>query len=253
LTTSSDRHSSPDRDIAFIEIDLSNLAGTDIVIFSEQTGGQPLRSKVIMVDDCTISVDRSDDAGRIDSLVNNQAVTMRFMYRGEPVAISGTLKKAQGGNCSIILEKGARPLALRKFKRFALRVPVKLAQLNFSTFSLDKIAKLRWLETNTQNLSAGGILLELTGFIETDAYLLLSIATEKVSFPSLLLGQVRYCLQSARGCYPTGVEFMTREMLHKRFEPALIKKLPQIVLEYDDKLRMAMSNSLSNYDSNDNS
>ncbi len=245
-----DKKALPGAESLPVELNLSYLAGMEIAIFSEQTGGQPLKCRVVSVNDRVILIDRTGTAGRIDSLVDNQVVTLRFNYREDPVAVRGTLKKAQGGNCYIILDEKAQPLAFRSFKRFDIIVPVKFAKLNLNTLDKNKYAKLFWLETKTINLSAGGMHVELAGYLEEESYLVLNMGIDKIKFPSLVLGQVSYCLQSGRGRFPTGIEFITKEMSQKRFEPALIARLPHAVLEYDDKSRMEMSNSLQTYNNN---
>jgi len=242
--------SQPDNDIPLDGLDFSNLVGKEILIFSEQFAGQPVKSRVILVNDRVLSVDRIGNGGRVDSLVSNQAVTLRFDHRGEPVAIRGTLKKSQGGKCEITLDEKAKPLALRKFKRFDISVPVKLAKLTIGTFDKNKISKLRWLESRTSNLSAGGILLELTGYLEPELFLILNMAIQDIPFPSLVLGQITYCLKSDNSRYRTGVEFTTKEISEKIFEPAVFKRLPNAVLEYDENRKSIVSIALMKYGNN---
>lgn len=226
------------------ELDFSSLVGNEIVIFSEQLGGQPLKSRVVLVNDRTISVDRTGNAGRIDCLVNNQMVTLKFNYKGEPVAIKGTIKKSQGGNCNILLEENAHPLAMRRFDRFELSLPIKMAPLTIETFDKSKIAKLRWMQTDTLNLSAGGLLLEMAGFLKSGSYLILNLNTEDFEFPALVLAQVRYCLQASRTRHKTGIEFVTREMSAGRFDMSMIKKFPPVVFEFNELTREELKNKL---------
>lgn len=239
-----------ENDVVLDGLDFSTLVGKEILIFSEQFAGQPLKSRVVLVKDRTISADRSGNGGRIDSLVNNQVVTLRFYYKGEPVAIRGTLKKSQGGNCNIILEERAKPLALRKFKRFDISVPVKMTKLTINTFDKNKIGKLRWIEAKTTNISAGGMLLELTGYLEAETFLVLNMAIQYVEFPALVLGQIRYCDKVDNARYRTGVEFITKEMSQNKLEPAFFKKLPDVVLEYNNSKRASVSESLINMKNN---
>lgn len=233
-------------EIKLEDLDFSILVGNEIVIFSEQIAGQPLKSRVILVNNRVISVDRSGNAGRIDSLVNNQTVTLRFDYKSEPVTIRGTLKRSQGGNCNIVLDEKAKPLAQRRFERFELTVSVKMARLTINSFDKSKIAKLRWLQTETSNISAGGLLLELAGFMESESYLVLNMNLGEVKCPLLILGQVRYCLQAAKTRYRTGIEFVTKEMSEKRFGAEFIRKLPHVVMEYDEKTRVDFGKCLPN-------
>ncbi len=253
MTTPINNSAETTADVVLDSQEFSSLVGNEIKIFSEQMAGQPLNSRVVLVNNRIISVDRTGNGGRIDSLVNNQVVTLQFNYKGEPVAIRGTLKKTQGGKCNIVLEEKAKPLALRRFKRFGINVPVKMARLAISTFDKNKIAKLRWLESNSANISAGGMLLELSGVMESDAYLVMNLAIGDVEFPSLVLGQVRYCNQLGNAQFRIGIEFLTKEMSLNRFERNLIKKLPQVMLEFDENTRKRFSESLSKFEGSVNS
>lgn len=237
-----------DNDAFLNGLDFATLIGKDIQIFSEQIAGEPVNSKVLQVNKNVISVDRSGSGGLIDSLVNKQAVTLCFVYKGEPVAIRGTLKKTNGGICNITLEEKARPLALRKFKRFDIIVPVKMAKITKEAFVKAKSSSLRWLEIKTTNISAGGLLLELSAFLEPGTYLLINVAIPDVPFPSLILGQIRYCLKSDFARFLTGVEFITKEMSCEHFEPAVYEKLPKIVLEFDETRRTEVGAFLMNYE-----
>mgnify|MGYP001611710941 CR=1 FL=1 len=250
MTIDNSMKAQTENDVVLDGLDFSTLVGKEILIFSEQFAGQPLKSRVVLVKDRTLSADRSGNGGRIDSLVNNQVLTLRFDYKGEPVAIRGTLKKTQGGNCNIILEEKAKPLALRKFKRFDMIVPVKMTKLTINTFGRNMFAKLRWMESKTSNISAGGMLLELAGYLEAETFLVLNMAIQDVKFPALVLGQIRYCDKVDNARYRTGIEFITREMSLNKFEPSFFKKLPDAVLEYDNTKRSIVSDSLINLANN---
>ncbi|MFQ5454383.1 MAG: hypothetical protein ACE5D6_09390 [Candidatus Zixiibacteriota bacterium] len=59
---------SPGDVIDSFQMDLSLLVGREVIIFSEQFQGKPLKTKVILVNDKIMSLDRSGSNGLIDDL-----------------------------------------------------------------------------------------------------------------------------------------------------------------------------------------
>ena len=99
------------------QLDLSTVVGHDVTIYSRQFPGKPLQSKVVLVTKNILSVDRSGSGGQIDSLVNNQRITVKLDYKGQPVALAAVLKRSSGGRCNILLGDNVTLLARRRFTR----------------------------------------------------------------------------------------------------------------------------------------
>jgi hypothetical protein len=224
--------------------DFSLLVGHTLTLFSQQFPGKPLRSRVILANDREIVIDRSGSMGLIDSLVNNQKVILRVEYKGQHVAVPAMLKRSAGGTSKMILGEKVLPLKRRRFVRLAMARPVKLAVVPPVTFDPKKLARLRWIETVTINVSPGGTLIDFSSCLESSTYLLMNMALEEFSFPTLVLGQVRYTLPAEIGHFQVGVEFIVREMGQGRFPRLTLKRLPSAVLEYSESKRNELNNRL---------
>ena len=225
--------------------DFSLLVGHEVTLFSEQFPGKLLKSKVILASDGELSIDRSGGCGLIDSLVSNQQVTMRVTYKGQQINVPATLKRSDGGKCRVIIGNKVVPLSRRRFTRVFLSRPVKLAVIPVSTFNRNKLARLRWLETVTVNISGGGVLIDFSSCLEKPTYLFLNIDLAEFPFPPLVLGQVLYSLPRDNGHFHIGLEFIIREEREKRFSLTTLKQLPQVVFEYGKQERIELNNKMT--------
>jgi len=225
--------------------DFSLLVGHELTLFSEQFPGKPLKSKVILASDGELSIDRSGGCSLIDSLVSNQQVTMRVTYKGQQINVPATLKRSDGGKCRVIIGNKVVPLSRRRFTRVFLSRPVKLAVIPVSTFNRNKLARLRWLETVTVNISGGGVLIDFSSCLEKPTYLFLNIDLAEFPLPPLVLGQVLYSLPRDNGHFLVGLEFIVREEREKRFSLTTLKQLPQVVFEYGKQERIELNNKIT--------
>lgn len=225
--------------------DFSLLVGHELTLFSEQFPGKPLKSKVILANDREITIDRSGGSGLVDNLVSNQKVTIRVPYKGQQVAVPATLKRSAGGTCKMILGDRVVPLLRRRFTRVVMSRLVKLAMVPVATFNPEKLARLRWLETVTINISPGGTLIDFSCCLESPTYLFMNIDLNEFSFPALVLGQVRYSLPVETGHFHVGVEFVVKETRHAHFPLATLKHLPRVVFEYSEAQRSELNNKLT--------
>ncbi len=225
--------------------DFSLLVGHELTLFSQQFPGRPLKSKVILARDGEVSIDRSGGAGLINNLVSNQKVTMRVIYKGQLISVPATLKRSGGGGCRIIVGDKVMPLSRRRFTRVFLSRPVKLAVIPVSTFNRNKLARLRWLETVTINVSGGGALIGFSSYLESPTYMFLNIDLVEFSFPSLVLGHVLYSLPRDNAHFHVGLEFIVREAKEKCFSSTTLKQLPHVVFEYGERERARLDNQIT--------
>lgn len=223
--------------IAAEQLDLSTVVGHDVTIYSRQFPGKPLQSKVILVTRNVLSLDRSGSGGQIDSLVNNQRITLKLDYKNEPISISAVLKRSSGGRCNIVLDEHVTLLARRRFARIPVDRPAKFAVLSSTAVNGGKVQGLRWLPSTTTDISSGGALIHLTSSLEQLSYILINIDMEDLPLPSLIVGQVRYTYTTEGGRIATGVEFIVREDLDKHASGSPVAKLPAILFEYTAGLR----------------
>ncbi len=213
--------------------DFSTLVGHKITLFADQFPGKPLASRIVVANGNTIAVDRSGAAGLIDNLVNNQPVVVQVQYKGEPVSVRATVRRTDGGGCKIYLGDTVVPLLRRRFRRLPLVRTVRFATLPMTTFSTKTLSMLRWVETDTVDVSGGGALIRFTSALEYPTYLFMNVACSEAGFPSLLLGQVRYSIAVETGRWHVGVEFIPRENRRKHFAFATIRQMPAAVFAYD--------------------
>ena len=226
--------------------DFSTLVGREIVLFTEQFPGKRLTSRVIMVNQSVISIDRSKSSGLIDDLVNNQKVVVQFDYRGEIVSVQATMKRSSSGKCNLMLGDRIVPLVRRRFKRYELARQVKLAVVNPATFQPDGLARLRWLETDTINVSCGGVLLSLDSVLRDETYLFLNVAMQEFQLPQMMVAQVRHSHQNDGGHFHVGLEFIISEQKQNHFNHNVLKSLPAAVLDYSAGQRARVNELLIN-------
>lgn len=225
-------------------IDFSLLVGREATLFSEQFPGKPLISRVIQAGDREIVIDRKSHSGMIDNLVNNQKVIIRVPYKGQQVTVPAILKRAGKGKCRLLVGDKIVPLSRRRFARMVLSRSVKLAVMPVSTFHRKKLATLRWLETVTLDISGGGVLIDFSNYLENPTYLFMNIDLSEFSFPSLVLGQVLYCLPRDTSHFSVGLEFIIRESSGHHFPATTLRQLPRAVLAYGEEDRMELNKKI---------
>lgn len=219
------------------QFDFSTLVGYKVTIYAEQFPGKPLPSRVIVANGHSLSIDRSGAAGLIDTLVNNQQVTVQVSYKGEPVSVHAAVKRSEGGTCRLDLGDTVVPLYRRRYRRLPLNRKVRMAIIPKAAFSNRGLANLRWIETDTINISGGGMLLSYSTALSHPTCLLANIADPDVEFPSLMVGQVRYSLAVDTGRWHVGIEFIPREAHDNHFSLTTVDQLPKAILAYDETMR----------------
>jgi len=227
--------------IDIARFDISSMVGHKITLFSDQFAGKPLSSRVVVASGHTISLDRSGGFGLVDNLVNNQRITVRLEYKGEEIAIEGTLKRVDRGGCKIEFDDKVQPLFRRRFPRVFMHRPVNLAAVPILSFSHSRLSRLRWMITDTINLSGGGTLLDFSTNLESSTYLFLNIVFSEISFPSLVMGQVCHCQQVDDGHFRIGVGFISREEQTRHLSHSVISQLPGALTNYDNVKRFLLS------------
>lgn len=231
--------------ISLLTFETSTLVGREILIFSEQFPGQPLISRVVHACGKVISIDRQGSLGRVDSLVNNQRVVIQFEYKDQRVTVDTVLKRTSGGKCSLLLGDRVVPLVRRQFSRAPLVRLIRMAVLPINTFRADRLSSLRWIESDTLNISGGGVLVDLTSRLEKETCVLMNIELSEYDFPTLMCGKVRHCYQGNDNHFMIGIEFVVKEEAHKLFSRSIISRLPQAALRYTAAGRAEMNALLS--------
>lgn len=180
----------------------------------------------------------------IENLVHNQTVVLKFVHREQHVSIRAQLKRTGTGRAFLLLEEHVMPLTQRRFVRVPLIQPVRFAPIPKSAYTARALSQLRWMETDSVNFSAGGLLLAMPSHLEKSVTLLLNLEYPNDNFPALLLAQIRHCYHVEGGRYRAGIEFMVREMVERQLTPEWLKTFPATVLQYTSGARQMMNEEL---------
>lgn len=219
------------------DLDLTELIGQPVTVFSRQFPGKPLPNKIISSSKRELQLQSDGSFGSMSNLVNSQRVIIQIPYKGEWISVRATLKKTDGGRCSFVLEDRVVPLSQRKFVRIRRKCEVQLAAFSFQTFAQRPLNQLKWIKTNATSFSSGGALVEVPGHIDKGLKMLLNIDIDLNGFPELVLAEVRYCFVNEHGQRVAGVEFVVREVAQKQYSIAILKQLPRLVLKYTAPVR----------------
>ncbi len=237
-------HGEPARPVEIERFDFSTLVGHKITIFTEQFPGKALESRVTVANGRSISIDRSGGSGLIDNLINDQKIVLQVRYKDEPVAMTATLKRTDGGGCRINLGDKVTPLLRRKWRRVPIACPVRLASIPVGGFTRNGLARLRWLETETINLSGGGAMIRFSSALEPPAHLFVNVNWPDLGFPALIVAQVRHSLVRETGRWNIGLKFIPREQRREHFPFDTIRQMPQPVFAYDHALQANIEEKL---------
>lgn len=242
------RFSDPTLDFKSIRLDVAGLVGHSISLFSDQYPGRELSVRVLSVQQATMLIDGAGSRSAMDNMVNNSQVTIRFMYRDQLISVRAHFKRSQGGRLSLQLDEQVTPLMQRKFTRVAMVATVNLAPLPKVSYGNRQLSQLRWLQTQSINFSAGGVLLSIPSFLEQKVLVLCNLAIEKLELPTLVIGQVRHCRQADPGHFHTGIEFMTNERIHELLPADRVRELPRAPFDFTSELRKKLNIYLSAHD-----
>ncbi len=226
------------------KIDVTLLAGRPVMLFCEQFPGKPMKAHVALANDHELFVCRSHSGQPIDNLVTNQKVVFRVTYKGQELSIPGLLKSADSNRYRVALGKKLMPLMRRQFTRITYTSPVTLATVSATTFRRSRLSRLRWLKTETVDISSGGTLIDFSTCLINPTFLLFHLETTEFSFPALLLARVLYSLPRENGSFHVGLEFIIREEYPRYFPPATIKELPAVAREYGDQKRLELNQEI---------
>ena len=217
---------------AVTRLDTSELVGRSVIIFTEQFPGRMLRSRVLSTANGQVELDSGSRFAAIENLVNHQQVILQFAYRGQEISVKAQLKRSSGGRCFLQMGDEVTPLSQRRFYRAHMTVPVRLAAYPKVVFRPTELSRLRWIQTETVNISSGGSLLEVPTLLQKDVLLMLNLDFKRIALPQLLLGRVRHCFPTEQQAFQVGVEFVVRDDAQRLFGNSRRRQLPPSVFAY---------------------
>lgn len=228
-----------------IRLDVAGLVGHQIGLFSDQYPGRELPVRVLSVQGNMMLIDGSATRNALDNLVSNSSVTIRFTYRDQVISVKAAFRRSSGGRVVLYLDEAVTPLMQRKFVRVAMVATVNLAPLPKVSYGNRQLAQLRWLQTQSINFSAGGMLLSIPSYLEKSVLVLCNFTLEQLDFPALVVAQVRHCRQADPGHFHTGIEFQTGDHLRDLLSGDRLRELPRAAFEFSTEMRTELNIKLT--------
>jgi hypothetical protein len=234
MTRSLEALETPKRDFDIKRLDLARLVGFQLKVYSDQLPGKELRTRVVSSTEDAISVEAGQPPTLLESLVHNQKVILQFPYRGQDISVRARLRRTDSGRCSFVLDDTATPLSQRRFQRVKMEATVTLAPFPAGGLNCAKLGRLRWMQTDAVNFSAGGALIVLPTRVDSAARLLINMQQDQYRFPSLILAKVRHSYQADESRAHTGVEFVTTEAARRIFSTYQMTDMPSVLFSYSN-------------------
>lgn len=224
-------------DVRVQSLDLSQLVGFQVRMFSKQFPAKDLYVRIGAAVGRRLVAESTQRNEVIDNLVNHQTVVLQFPYRGEEITVRAKLQKSGGGRCAFDLEEKATPLSQRRFHRVNLKHKINLAPFPATGVLGRKLDKLRWMETDLVNFSAGGALLTVPTVLHETVRLIISVQPAEFEFPPLVLAKVRHGYQYDDLNCRAGIEFVTREQAERMLSPFQVAEMPPVLFSYPSQRR----------------
>lgn len=236
-------------DFEITDMELSQLVGTRVTVFSDQFPGQELAIRIVSCSERRLVAESGRQSDIVENLVNNQIVVLQLPYQGQEISVKARLRRSGGGRCSFELEEHATPLSHRRFYRARIESPVNLAPFPSSGTLSRKLNRLRWMATTATNISAGGTLLTVPTLLPASVRLLVNLQQDLFKFPTLVLAQVRHAYRYDDIHCRAGVEFLTREQAGRIFSPFQMSELPPASISYNNARRESLDRAIREWDS----
>jgi len=233
-------------DIKISSLDLSQLVGFQVKLYSKQFPGKELYARVVGAAGQRLIVEGGAPTDPVYNLVNHQAVIVQFAYRNEQISVCARLQKA-GGHCALELEESATPLSQRRFHRAEVGYKINLASFSTAGLMGRRLDRLRWMETNVVNFSAGGALINVPTILHDTVRLLINVEQKDFQFPGLVLARVCHGYQYDDLNCRAGVEFVTQETAHKMFSPFQASEMPSVLFSYTSSRRELLNRAIKEW------
>jgi hypothetical protein len=239
-------------DIRVSGLDLSQLVGFQVRLFSKQFPGKEVYARVVAAAGQRLTTESSSPNDPLYNLVNHQQVILQFTYRGEQVSVRAKLQKS-GGHCAFDLEETATPLSQRRFYRADLHYKVNLAPFTAGGLMSSRLDRLRWMETTAVNFSAGGALINVPTILPDTVRLLINIEQGDFRFPALVMAKVCHGYQHDDLTCRAGVEYVTQEQANRMFSPYQMSELPPVLFSYTGTRREQLNRAIQELNTTTNS
>jgi len=238
-------------DIRVSGLDLSQLVGFQVRLFSKQFPGKELYARVVAAAGQRLIAEGSSPNDPVHNLVNHQTLILQFTYRGEQVSVRAKLQKS-GGHCAFDLEETATPLSQRRFYRASFHYKINLASFPVGGLMSRRLDRLRWMETTVVNFSAGGALINVPTILPDTVRLLINVEQDDFRFPALILAKVCHGYQHDDLTCRAGVEYVTQEQANRMFSPYQMSELPPVLFSYTGTRREHLNRAIQEWNTTTN-
>jgi len=226
-------------------IDHSEFMGRELKLHTGQFPNRTLTTRIVAVNGRNLMIDRSGSGGLVDDLINNQEIEVSLSYRGEPVIFKSKIAVPKKGRLIIPLAENVFPQLRRAFERVSIIKDVKLTYFDNVSISSARLNKLKWIETESVNISGGGILVEVPANLGDDYFMILHLELEGIEIPRLLVGRIRHCQLRGTHQFCAGVEFMIKENYREKLPKNLLRNLPASLFDFNDDFRRRIDEFLN--------
>jgi len=161
-------------------------------------------------------------------LVDNARVYVRFLKPDAMYRFQAKIKQIHddtAGHVSLHVLSGVERVQRRNFVRVDLNIDLKYSLLKGRTSGL-KLNKSNWVGSFTWNVSGGGMLMKVNKEINAEDILLVRIGEYLTLGVPRLLAVFCWRIITINENRFAGVEFITREKLHRHFTQTEMTKLP---------------------------
>ncbi len=218
-----------------------NQIGT-IQLFSDQFPAEAIPVRVIEQHGQLLVLEAIGDSMRLQSLVSNRSVVAIMSEDGDAVSYTATFKRMSGGLATIKYDK-SNLLTRRHFERLDTKAELRFASIPTNQINQSRLSRLRWMKTETRDISAGGVLFTSETELTAGNTLLLSLSIADVSFPSLLAGEVKHC-RADEDEFLVGMRFMTNEEYTQRRSLALLGQSVDILKKFNTQKQASINTDI---------
>jgi c-di-GMP-binding flagellar brake protein YcgR len=166
-------------------------------------------------------------------LTANATVYVQFRRADAMYRFSARMKPLNGsshGDMQLYELGGIQRVQRRQYVRIDYKLELKYAMIkNESGFNNE----LRWHNSQTKNMSAGGLLMKISGEIKKDDIMLVRIEeNSRLGIPGLVAVINRRFMRDEDDIIFAGVEFITSDELSMFFTAEEIKRIPSQVQKF---------------------
>ena len=214
------------------------LKGRDVTIIpTRQDKGSAYSSKVLDVGENRLLINLPRHIAGNGYLRQSQPVSFSFLEEKLLYEASGYYRADDMHVREILLSGDAHRTTRRDFNRLSMGISVKYTPVSEFSLRSGRLNSILWKNAITQDISAGGILIQTSLPAPLKSYFLLKLKLLVLNTPLLMFGQVRWSdmVPGDQHHYHCGLSFITSEDLGRHFSPGTVAALPDVLFLFNRK------------------